>query len=292
MVAETLRVFVTVAEQRHFSRAAELLNLSQPAVSLHIRNLEHEIGAKLLHRSPKQVSLTEAGDILYKRSKEILALYDQGKEEIRLLHERVSGVIHIGASFTIGEYLLPRLLADFARQYPEVEIEVTIANTEEIAQALKANVLDIGVVEGEVSPEKFQLTFYQKDEMLLVASKDHPLHSKKSVRPDMLQDQVWVFREHGSGTRSYSDHFIREAGLRVKKAYVFNSSQGVKEAAAAGLGISLLSRWIMRKELESGEMLALPLTPRLPKRDFWIIRNKDHSSTLAVEMFIRKLLQA
>ncbi|NQX67352.1 LysR family transcriptional regulator [Paenibacillus alba] len=291
MIVETLRVFVAVTEQRNFSRAAELLNLSQPAVSLHIRNLENEFSSKLMHRSPKHVMLTEAGEILYRRAKEILALYEQGKQEIHLLTEKVTGAIHIGASFTIGEYILPRLLAEFAHQFPEVEMSVTIANTEEITQALKANKLDLGLVEGQVSPNGLQVSSYMKDEMILIASNSHPLVSKKTVKPEMLHDLTWIFREHGSGTRSFNDQFIQAAGLRIKRSYVFNSSQGVKEAVSAGLGISILSRWIVRKELESGEICAIPLSPKLPERNFWIIQNQDHSPTMAIQMFLHMLLQ-
>lgn len=136
MIVDTLRVFVTVAEQSHFSKAGELLNLSQPGVSLHIRNLENELGAKLLHRSPKQVRLTEAGTILYKHAKQILAHFEEANQEIQMLQDEVTGSIHIGASFTIGEYILPSKLAEFANQYPQVKLQVTIGNTEEIIEAL------------------------------------------------------------------------------------------------------------------------------------------------------------
>ncbi|MDU0202967.1 LysR family transcriptional regulator [Paenibacillus sp. MAH-36] len=291
MIVDALRVFVTVAEQNNFSRAGELLNLSQPAVSLQIRNLENEFNAKLMHRSPKHVVLTDAGEILYRQAKQILSLYEQGKQDIHLLNQKVTGSIQIGASFTIGEYILPRLLADFANQFPEVDLSLTIANTEEIALALKANKLDLGLVEGEVSQNGIQLTTYMKDEMLLIASPDHPLCAKKTVKPDMLHDCTWVLREHGSGTRSYSDKFIHTNDLRIKRSYVFTSSQGVKEAVAAGLGISILSRWIVRKELETGEITAIPLNPKLKERDFWFIQNKDTSSSMAIQMFIQKLLE-
>ncbi|WP_240417733.1 LysR family transcriptional regulator [Paenibacillus periandrae] len=290
MIVETLRVFVTVTEQRNFSRAAELLNLSQPGVSLHIRNLENEYGAKLMHRSPKLVKLTEAGDILYKRAKQILALAEEAKQEIQLLNEKVTGSLQIGASFTIGEYILPRVLAEFALQFPEVEMSVTIANTEEITQALKANQLDLGIVEGNVVSSGLLITPYMKDEMILIASAEHPLASKKNVKPELLQDLTWVLRENGSGTRSFSEQFIQAAGLAMKRSYVFNSSQGVKEAVSAGLGIAILSRWIVKKELESGELCQIPVTPKLLDRNFWIIRNHDHSSSMAVNMFLQKLL--
>lgn len=109
-----------------------MLNLSQPGVSLHIRNLENEFVTRLMHRSPKLVKLTEAGEIHNKRAKEILTLYEVAKQEIFRLHDMVTGSFQIGASFTIGEYILPRFLADFAEQFPQVEMSLTIGNTEEI----------------------------------------------------------------------------------------------------------------------------------------------------------------
>ncbi|SFL54628.1 transcriptional regulator, LysR family [Paenibacillus sp. 1_12] len=290
MIVETLRVFVIVTEQRNFSRAAELLNLSQPGVSLHIRNLENEFGAKLMHRSPKLVKLTEAGEILYKRAKQILSLHQEAKQEIQLLNEKVTGSIQIGASFTIGEYILPRVLAQFAAQFPEVEMSVTIANTEEITQALKANKLDLGLVEGNVASSGMIITPYMKDEMILFTSAEHPLASKKTVKPDMLHDHIWILREIGSGTRAFSEQFIQAAGISIKRSYVFNSSQGVKEAVSAGLGIAILSRWIVRKELESGELCQITVIPKLLERNFWMLRNHDHASTMAVNMFIQKLI--
>lgn len=132
MIVDTLKVFVTVVEQSNFSRAAEILNLSQPGVSLHIRNLENEFGVKLLHRSSKQVKTTEAGHILYARAKQILSQYEAASEEISLLRNEVTGSLKIGASFTIGEYILP-VYSQFVNQYPQVDVHVNIANTEEIA---------------------------------------------------------------------------------------------------------------------------------------------------------------
>ncbi|OMC80380.1 LysR family transcriptional regulator [Paenibacillus odorifer] len=290
MIVDPLRVFVTVAELSHFSKAGEALNLSQPGVSLHIRNLENELGAKLLHRSSKQVRLTEAGSILYKHAKQILAHFDEASQEIHMLQDEVTGSIHIGASFTIGEYILPARLADFANQYPQVKLQVTIGNTEEIIGGVKSNELDIGFIEGEVHENDLNVTPYMKDEMIMVAPATHPLSKAISVEQSMLQDQVWVLREHGSGTRAFSDHFLQEEDISVKRSYVFNSSQGVKEAVASGLGIAMLSRWIVRKELESGEVKELPIRQHHLERQFSIIRHQECSSSLATDVFIKKLL--
>ncbi|NOU97265.1 LysR family transcriptional regulator [Paenibacillus sp. LMG 31456] len=290
MIVETLKVFVTVTEQSNFSRAAELLNLSQPGVSLHIRNLEQEMGAKLMHRSPKQVKLTEAGAILYNKAKQILSLYDNAKQEIQLLQNAVTGSLKIGASFTIGEYVMPRLLAEFTSLYPQVDIQVNIGNTEEIIQAVRTNELDLGLVEGSVNQIDIEVLPYMKDEMILVAPPDHPLSSLRLVEPEMLQDQVWVLREGGSGTRAFSDAFIHDASLSVKRAYIFNSSQGVKESVAAGLGIAILSRLVVRKELDSGEIRDIPIKETRFTRDFLMIHGKKTAMTMAMNMFVQKLL--
>lgn len=290
MIVETLRVFVTVAEQRNFSRAAEMLNLSQPGVSLHIRNLENEFRTKLMHRSSKLVKLTEAGDLLYMRAKQILTLYEAAKLDISRLHDTVTGSLQVGASFTIGEYILPRLIAEFAEQYPQVEMGLTIGNTEEIIQAIRGNKLDIGLVEGDVAATDLEVTPFMKDELIIVAGAGHPLSSLRITEADILHQQVWVLRENGSGTRAFSDQFIQRSALEVKRSYVFNSSQGVKEAVAAGLGIAILSRWVVRKELEAGELAEIPISKFRLERDFSLIRTVGHITTMASDVFVERLL--
>ncbi|OKP66551.1 LysR family transcriptional regulator [Paenibacillus sp. P3E] len=290
MIVDALNVFVTVVEQSHFSKAGELLGLSQPGVSLHIRNLENEMGTKLLHRSPKQVRMTEAGAILYKHAKQILSHYEEAGREIRLLRDEVTGNLHIGASFTIGEYILPAKLAAFAKQYPLVSLQLTIGNTEEIIAAVRMNQLDVAFIEGETTDPELVIIPYMKDEMIIVAPPGHPLAESLAVEKDMLQEETWVLREHGSGTRAFSDHFLQESGVTMKRSYVFNSSQGVKEAVSAGLGLAILSRWIVRKELAGGEISELRLRQRLLEREFLIIRHKGNPESMAVQMFIEKLL--
>ncbi|GIP44297.1 LysR family transcriptional regulator [Paenibacillus sp. J45TS6] len=291
MITDTLRVFVTVAELRHFSKAAESLNLSQPGVSLHIRNLENEMGAKLLHRSSKQVRLTEAGEILYKHAKQMMHLYDEAKQSIRLLQHEVTGQIRLGASFTIGEYILPGMIADYAKQYPHVNIEVTIRNTEEIMRGIREGMLDIGLVEGKVSAAEWNaVTPFMKDQMILIAPSDHPLARERVIESKQLQDQIWVLRESGSGTRAFSDQFIAEQGLRVKQTYSFCSSQGVKEAVVSGLGIALLSEWIVQKEIKYREVAQIHLKEHQMEREFSMVQSAGVETTLAHRMFIQHLL--
>lgn len=289
MNAETLQIFVTVAEQSNFSRAAKLLHLSQPGVSLHIRNLEQELDAKLFHRSPQQVKLTEAGSLLYDRAKRILLLMDEAREAIHSLQGEVTGTLKLGASFTIGEYLLPRVLAEFAVPHPRVDIEVTIGNTGEIVQGVRDNVLDLGWVEGEAEHPELTAEAVMQDDMILIASPDHPLALERSVQPERLNGQVWVLRELGSGTRAASDRFVGSHSLRMQRSFVLNSSQGVKEAVAAGLGIAMMSRWTVRRELDSGDVSRIPLACGRILRDFTLIQRKDAADSLAKRKFVQNL---
>ncbi len=289
-MVDPLRVFVTVAEQRNFSRAAELLHLSQPGVSLHIRKLEEEFGTVLMQRSPKQVKLTDAGELLYKRAKEMLMLHEAAKQDILRLHDMVSGSLHIGASFTIGEYILPPTLARFAAHYPQVDLELTIGNTERIVQAIRNRQLDVGLVEGEVSDEQLRVLPYMKDEMIVVAAPDHPLAALGNVRVEQLGNQVWSLREPGSGTRAFSDRFFTDTDCMPLKTYVFNSTQGVKEAVIAGIGISILSRWVVRRELAHGELAEVVVQGIQQERNFSLIVPPDSIPLRVLDAFLDMLL--
>ncbi|GAB6991602.1 LysR family transcriptional regulator [Paenibacillus pini] len=289
MITETLKVFVTVAQQRNFSKAAVLLNLSQPGVSLHIRNLEQEFGAKLMHRTSKLVKLTEAGEILFAQAQQMLGLYEEAKQRIHLLRDEVTGSLHIGASFTIGEYIMPWVLAEYAQQYPHVEVQVHISNTNTIVQAVRAGRFELGLVEGIVDAKDVQISPFMKDEMVLIAPPEHPLTMLKTADIKHLQHQIWVMRESGSGTRAYSDKLIEHGDLSVKRSYVFNSSQGVKEAVAAGLGIALLSRLVIRKELDSGELCEIPIKTMKLSRELSIVQDKNQPQIMAVQKFMQSL---
>ncbi|MCM3203450.1 LysR family transcriptional regulator [Paenibacillus illinoisensis] len=291
MIVESLKVYITVVEQRNFSRAAELLHLSQPGVSLHIRKLEKEFDIKLMHRSPKWVKLTEAGELLYIRAKEMVNLYESAKLDIARLQDDVSGSLQIGASFTIGEYVLPRLFSSFARQYPEVAMEVFIENSSQVVEAIRDNHIDFGLIEEDIKAQDLTVTPFMKDELIIVAAEGYPLHTSVIADLEQLQDQVWILREMGSGTRSSSDRFLTQTGLRVNRSYVFNSSQGVKEAVFSGLGIAMLSRWVVKRELSAGMLKEITIPDIHIERNFSLVRRIDHIPTRANEVFAERLLK-
>lgn len=291
MIVESLKVYITVVEQRNFSRAAELLHLSQPGVSLHIRKLEKEFDVKLMHRSPKWVKLTEAGELLYVRAKEMVNLYESAKLDIARLQDDVSGSLQIGASFTIGEYVLPRLFSSFARQYPEVAMEVFIGNSSQVVEAIRDNKMDFGLIEEDIEAQDLTVTPFMKDELIIVAAEGYPLNASVNADLEQLQDQVWILREMGSGTRSSSDRFLAQTGLRVNRSYVFNSSQGVKEAVFSGLGIAMLSRWVVKRELSAGMLKEITISGIHIERNFSLVRRIGHIPTRANEVFAERLLK-
>ncbi|WP_419880916.1 LysR family transcriptional regulator [Peribacillus sp. B-H-3] len=289
MITESMKVFTAVVELRNFSRAAELLNLSQPSVSVHIKNLEHEMGAKLIQRSPKRVQMTEAGEILYKHAKQILFLHQQAKKEIDDLTNQVTGMIRVGASFTIGEYILPKIVAEYTGQYPNVDFEISISNTEEVLNGVRESLLDLGLIEGDSSYDDIEKEFFLDDEMVLLLPSAHPLSQKKVIEKKLLQNQIWIMREQGSGTRTFTDRFIEENNITVQRCFIFSSSQGVKEAVMAGLGISLLSRWTVGRELEMGELNICRVKGCPLNRHLSFVRHKKHAPSKAMEMFREKV---
>ncbi|MFS0764153.1 MULTISPECIES: selenium metabolism-associated LysR family transcriptional regulator [Peribacillus] len=286
---DPLKVFVTVIEQKNFSRAGDILNLSQPGVSLHIRNLENELGTKLIYRSPKQVQITEPGKILYRHAKQMLNHYETAKREINEFNNVVSGTMKIGASFTIGEYYLPKVLAEFAAQYPMVDIQIIISNSNDVIQGIRSNKLDIGLIEGETDYKDIDVRPFMNDEMIVVVPPDHPLSQMDLIEGTLLQNQTWVLREQGSGTRTYSDKLLSSLELDIKKTFIFTSIQGVKEAVMAGLGIALLSRLTVQKELKSNELKTFHLKNEPIIRPFSIVKKLDFEASKAMELFLRKV---
>ena len=284
-----LKIFVTVFEHKNPSHCAEELCLTNANVSSQIQSLEEELGAKLVNSSLNHLELTQAGEIYYEYAKQILLLQDKAKQEIKQLLNPVTGILKIGASYTIGEYILPFVVAEFASQYPKVEIETTIANTQEIIEAVRVKHLDIALVEGEVNSSDLLYRPFMEDELILVVPSQHPLAKLQIATSEHLQGLVWILRESGSGTRAFSDKFIKEWGINVRKSYVFGSGQAVKHAVTAGLGIALVSRWIVRKELIAKELKLVRIKGERLTRSFYIIGSKNQETTEAMEVFTEQL---
>lgn len=284
-----LKVFVEVVEKENFSKAAEELHMTQPAVSQYIRTLEESIGTRLLERSNKYVRLNKAGEIVYHHAKEILALYTKMQSLVDDLINKASGSLAIGASYTFGEYILPHIIASMQEQYPLISPSIKIQNTKEIIELVKRHQLDIGIIEGFLKEGTLHSEIVSEDNMVIVASPRHHLLTKNGEkRMYDLEEETWILREEGSGTREAAENLFRMYDFTPKKIMEFGSTQVIKESVAAGLGISLLSRWAVEKELTNGYIGMIHVKGLPFKRNFSILTHSPYQ-TKALKLFIETL---
>lgn len=259
--------------------------MTQPAVSQYIRTLEERMGIKLLERSNKYVYLSKAGEIVYSYAKEIMALYDNMRDQVNDLSQSPSGELKIGASYTFGEYVLPHVISQTLHYYPDIKPNVTIDNTEEIMHLVETRQLDIGIVEGKVSHKSIKKTIFAEDSMVIVASPSHPLAQLSYVTTEQLALQNWIVREHGSGTREAMDKVFKLLAIEPHKLLHYSSTQPIKTSVESGIGLSVLSTWAIKKELARNELIIIN-TEKLPlQRSFAYL---EHSSlrTKALQAFI------
>ncbi|WP_391205852.1 LysR family transcriptional regulator [Psychrobacillus sp. L4] len=266
---DALKTFVTLAEVKNFTKTATLLHISQPSVSVHIKNLEAEFQTELFIRSPKLLKITPSGEILYERAKQMLSMYEQTQKDILEHQHEIRGKLIIGASFTIGEYILPSLIIELHSLHPSLELEVFIGNTEDIVQSVRLFKVDIGLIEGQTNDKELQVEPFMEDELFIVSSSHHPLALKKSLTINDLQNQKWFMREEGSGTREYLKHVIRSNGLKAESIVTINSNQGIKEMVTLSKeGLSLLSIHTIYKEVKQQDLAILHLNQLAFKRTF------------------------
>ena len=286
---EALKTFVTLAEVKNFTKTAELLLMSQPSVSLHIKNLEKEFQTQLFLRSPKFLKITPTGEILYDRAKQIITIYEQTKQDILEQHNIIKGELKIGASFTIGEYILPSLLIDLQKDYPDLELQVIIGNTEEIVQSVRLFQVDIGLIEGQTNEKELSVHPFLQDELFIISSNDHKLANKNDVTITDLQNQSWITRESGSGTGEYLNHVIRSNGLKVKSLLTISSNQGIKETVINGMGLSLLSRSVIERDVRHSNLSIIKLKNHSFNRTLSYVYSPIMADKKNVKTFINSL---
>ncbi|WP_284140773.1 LysR family transcriptional regulator [Virgibacillus sp. LDC-1] len=280
-----LLVFVTVVQNESFSKAAKELHMTQPAVSQYIRILEESLGARLLERTNKYVRLNKTGEIVFHHAKEIIGLYSKMQHLVEDVTNKPQGDITIGASYTFGEYVLPHILSVLQKKYPAIQPTVTIANTKTIAEHVESHQLDVGIVEGELTDKELIEEKLAEDYMVVVASQKHPLLEKEIVTSEALEKERWILREEGSGTRDASEKVFAQLEINPSKRIHFSSTQPIKEAVEAGLGVSLLSKWAIQKELRNGDLKVLEIEGLPLTRQFSIITNAVYQ-TKALEVFV------
>ena len=286
---EELKTFIAVVDFKNFTKAGNHLNLSQPTVSTHIKNLETFFGTTLINRSVKQknIFITEKGYILYKRAKEVLNLMDITYREISNNSTTVTGTLKIGASSTIGDYILPKFLSIFSEKYPDINVEIFTENTSAVCSDIRNFILDIGLIEGNLNDSNFNKGYFLKDKLILALPFESEL-TEDNFLFSSLQNKKWIGREHGSGTRDYLDLFLSKYKILPKSIMVVGSNYAVKESVKNKLGISIISKFIANPALENNEISTIALDNTFT-RNFSYILPKDVSVSEAAQIFLREL---
>ncbi len=287
-----LKVFCTVAETGSFSKTSEMIHLTQPAVSLQVQALEELYETKLFDRSSGSIKLTPSGEVLYRYAKEILAHYAKAEKEIGRITGLIKGSITIGTGTTFGNYILPSVIIDFKKIRPKIKIHVMFGNNKLIVEWLNAGVVDFGIIPNLKPNNKLVAEPIVADELFVIVSPSHPWSKKKVVSIVEMAEEPCVLREDGSATRELIQQVFAEHGVSANDlhvALILGSTNSVKEAVERGMGVSIASKWAIRREIKNGSLKVLVPKEGRIQRKFSIVRQKSAIHGHAVDEFISYL---
>jgi DNA-binding transcriptional LysR family regulator len=287
MADRRLKIFHTVARLLNFTKAAEELHMTQPAVTFQIRQLEEQFNTRLFDRTHNKVTLTDVGKQVYSYSDRILKLYEEMTRNITEMTGDVSGSVTLGASTTIAEYMLPLLIGEFKNKFPEVMINLRESNTEDIVSMVENNDIDLGIVEGSVNNKNLVVEECKMDHLVVIMPNDHMLASEKKLRVEDFVSYPFISREHGSGTQEVITNYVEKHGNGedLNICFELSSPEAIKGAVEAGMGLSIVSRATIIKELKLGTLTAVELKPSL-ERPFSFVRQRYKFKSRAADQLL------
>lgn len=280
-----LRTFASVVERGGFTRAAQAINVSQPAVSRAVRELEEQLGLALLERSGGPLRCTEAGTALYRHAQGIFALEQAAESELRGLRGLKAGNLVVGASRTIATYILPKLIARFVDRFADIEVRIVSDNTHAIEQKLLACEIDIALVEAPTQDPRIELIDWRDDEMVILASARHIFAERDPIDPALLGKMRWIMREAGSGTREIAHKLLHEIGIDVHRMLEVSSNGAVVQFVAAGLGVTMISLEVARDQIGLGRVMTIAIEGFRPRRMLYRARLRDRPMSPAAHGF-------
>lgn len=284
-----LRTFKTVADLSSFSLAARRLKLSQPSVSYQVKELEETLGLPLLDRLRKRVQLTEAGSLLYSYARRVLDVLDEATVAIEEMRGIKRGTLRVGASTTVGIYLLPAALGAFKKLHPGLVISLEIGTRARVQEQVLRNELDLAVVGPALNDPELAITPFLTDELVVVAPANHPMAGRRGISLKDLAGQPFVMREASSGSRWSLEKAARKAGARLQVAMELGSNGAIKHAVESGLGLAVISRYACALEFSSGRLVELDVRGFPIRRDWHIVHLKRRKLPTSVTSFIEFL---
>lgn len=277
MADRRLQVFYTVAKLLSFTKAAETLHMTQPAVTFQVRQLEEHFNTRLFDRTHNRVTLTEAGRRSYEYAEQIFELYAEMENFVKELTGDVSGALTLGASTTIAEYMLPSLLSGFTKKYPDIQLRLKVSNTEGIVSMIENSMIDLGIVEGPVTNKNLLVEVCRIDHLVVIVPPGHVLANHISISMEELMHYPFICREEGSGTRDVIMGYMTRMGLDRNNLNIcleLGSPESIKGAVEAGMGVSIVSSATIEKELKLQVLNKLDLDPQL-ERAFSFVRQRQ-----------------
>jgi len=272
-----LEVFLATAHFQNISKAADSLAMSQSAASSALKELEQQFNILLFDRVGKRLQLNEQGRLIRSRTE---ALIEQAKElEQALLQHQDAGPVKVGATLTIGNYLAVSILSDLLREHPDAEVNLSVANTQNIMQQVLNYDIDIGMIEGEIQHAELDIIPWRTDDLCVFCSPEHPLAGKQALTDDDLQEHSWVLRESGSGTRQTFDRAMHGILPKIPIIVELQHTEAIKRAVNSGLGLGCLSRISVEDALNRGDLVELAVPHRNFERTlYFILHKKKHRS--------------
>jgi DNA-binding transcriptional LysR family regulator len=290
MISQRVRVFAAVAAHLSFSRAAEDLSMSQPGVTFHVKALEREYGVDLFERVGKRLYLTDAGRTLAAYVQRLSLLEEEARVALEELKGLESGLLVVGASATIGIYLLPEVVGEFRKRHPGIKVSLRVGNKRHTIERLLRNELDFGLVAGPVDESALVPEPYLDDELVMIVSPAHRFASEPVVYPGELRRETFLVREPGSGTQELMEERLAHLGIEPADTMQLGSTEAIKQAVAANLGISIASRYSVGAELASGRICAANVPALKMQRRLLLLHHKDKRLSRIAVAF-RLLLQ-
>lgn len=289
-----LEVFCKVVELKSFTRTAEAVLLSQPTVSEHIRNLEEEIGQKLVDRLGREVEPTPVGQLLYEYAKKILRLQQEAIQAVEQYSGNLIGRIMIGSGTIPGTYILPHLIGAFRREYPDIKATLRIAGSRLIAKEVLSGDLEFGVVGAKWNDTSLLWDEIFYDQLTVVVSAEHRWAGQEYITIDELFTEPFILRELASGTRRVVEQIFQEHGYKMaqlQEVAEIGSTSAVKEAVRAGLGVAILSTMAVADDVRCGSLATVTLQGVTMERPFYLIRRKNRELSPIAAIFHQYMLQ-
>lgn len=288
MADRRLQVFHAVARQLSFTKAAEVLFMTQPAVTFQIKQLEEHFNTRLFDRGHGRISLTPAGELVLSYAEKILGLSSEMDVRLSEITGEIGGALLVGASTTIADFLLPRILGEFRSKYPNVQPRLIVANSESIETRVGEHTIDIGFIESPSHQPNLQTEVCCEDELQVICSPKFPLARLKEVTPQHLVDHPFISREPGSGTREFTEVYLRRNGVDIEHmmpVMEMGSPLALLEVVETGIGYAIASRTSVMKSLRLGDLVSIPLRPRLT-RDLSMVYPKEKFRSKLVTAFV------